>query len=55
MRDTFANWRELLDMGAFIDDHTAYGWQEAQPFMVNGDAVAYLTGNFVVAPCARRV
>ncbi|SUZ32758.1 Multiple sugar-binding protein [Roseibaca ekhonensis] len=50
VRDTFANWRELLDMGAFIDDHTAYSWQEAQPFMVNGEAAAYLMGNFVVAP-----
>ncbi len=50
VRETFANWRELLEMGAFIDDHTAYSWQEAQPFMVNGDAAAYLMGNFVVEP-----
>jgi multiple sugar transport system substrate-binding protein len=50
VRQTFANWRELLDMGAFIDDHTAYTWQEALPFMVQGDAAAYLMGNFAVAP-----
>ncbi len=50
VRETFANWRELIDMGAFIDDHTAYTWQEAQPFLVNGDAAAYLMGNFLVAP-----
>ena len=50
VRDTFANWRELLDMGAFIDNHTAYTWQEALPFMVQGDAAAYLMGNFAVAP-----
>ncbi|WP_439562522.1 ABC transporter substrate-binding protein [Roseinatronobacter sp.] len=50
VRETFANWRELIDMGAFIDDHTAYTWQEAQPFLVNGDAVSYLMGNFLVAP-----
>ncbi len=50
VRETFANWRELLDMGAFIDDHTAYTWQEAQPFLVNGEAAAYLMGNFLVAP-----
>jgi len=50
VRQTFANWRELIDMGAFIDDHTAFTWQEAQPFLVNGDAVAYLMGNFLVAP-----
>lgn len=37
-------------MGAFIDDHTAYSWQESLPFMVNGDAAAILKGNFAVAP-----
>ena len=50
VRETFANWRELIDMGAFVDDHTAYSWQEALPFMLNGDAAAYLMGNFAVAP-----
>ncbi|SEN52069.1 ABC transporter substrate-binding protein [Palleronia pelagia] len=50
VRQTFANWRELIDMGAFVDNHTAYSWQEALPFMVNGDAAAYLMGNFAVAP-----
>ena len=48
--EVFANWRTLIDMGAFIDDHTAYTWQEAQPFFVNGQAGAYLMGNFLVAP-----
>ncbi|MGY6547671.1 MAG: ABC transporter substrate-binding protein [Roseinatronobacter sp.] len=50
VRATFARWRELIDMGAFIDDHTAFTWQEAQPFLVNGEATAYLMGNFLVAP-----
>ncbi len=50
VREVFANWRELIDMGAFIDNHTAYTWQEALPFMVNGEAAAYLMGNFAVAP-----
>ncbi|ROU03716.1 ABC transporter substrate-binding protein [Histidinibacterium lentulum] len=50
VRQTFANWRELIDMGAFIDNHQSYSWQEALPFMVNGDAAAYLMGNFAVAP-----
>ncbi|MEQ8306826.1 MAG: ABC transporter substrate-binding protein [Hoeflea sp.] len=49
VRQTFANWRELIDMGAFIDDHQNYSWQEALPFMVNGEAAAYLMGNFAVA------
>ncbi|WP_422378118.1 ABC transporter substrate-binding protein [Roseibium sp.] len=50
VRQTFANWRELIDMGAFIDNHQTYSWQEALPFMVKGDATAYLMGNFAVAP-----
>ncbi len=50
VRATFANWKELIDMGAFIDDHQTYSWQEALPFMVKGDAAAYLMGNFAVAP-----
>ena len=50
VRETFANWRTLIDMGAFIDDHQTYSWQEALPFMVSGEATAYLMGNFAVAP-----
>ena len=50
VRQTFANWRQLIDMGAFIDDHQTYSWQEALPFMVNGEAASYLMGNFAVAP-----
>ncbi len=50
VRATFANWQQLIDMGAFIDDHQTYSWQEALPFMVNGDAASYLMGNFAVAP-----
>ena len=50
VRQTFANWKELIDMGAFIDDHQTYSWQEALPFMVDGEAAAYLMGNFAVAP-----
>ena len=50
VRETFANWRQLIDMGAFIDNHQSYSWQEALPFMVQGDAAAYLMGNFAVAP-----
>lgn len=50
VRETFANWRKLIDMGAFVDDHQNYSWQEALPFMVKGEATAYLMGNFAVAP-----
>ena len=50
VRDTFAHWRVLVDMGAFLENHQSYSWQEALPFIMNGDAAAYLMGNFVVAP-----
>ncbi len=50
VKQTFANWRELIDMGAYVDNHQNYSWQEALPFMVNGEAAAYLMGNFAVAP-----
>ncbi|MEM8580235.1 MAG: ABC transporter substrate-binding protein [Pseudomonadota bacterium] len=49
VRQTFDNWRQLIDMGAFIDDHQTYSWQEALPFIVDGEATAYLMGNFAVA------
>lgn len=48
VRQTFANWRELIDMGGFIEDHQTYSWQDALPLMINGEAAAYLMGNFVV-------
>ena len=50
VKQTFNNWKELIDMGAFIDNHQTYSWQEALPFMVKGEAAAYLMGNFAVAP-----
>ncbi len=50
VRKTFENWRTLIDMGAFIDDHQSYSWQEGLAFFTNGDATAYLIGNFAVAP-----
>ncbi|MCK0167988.1 ABC transporter substrate-binding protein [Jannaschia sp. S6380] len=50
VRETFANWQKLVDMGAYLDDHQNYSWQEALPPMVNGEATAYLIGNFAVAP-----
>jgi multiple sugar transport system substrate-binding protein len=48
VRETFANWRRLIDMGAFLENHQSYSWQDALPFMVRGEATAYLMGNFVV-------
>ncbi|MEO1398414.1 MAG: ABC transporter substrate-binding protein, partial [Pseudomonadota bacterium] len=50
VKESFANWRELIDMGAFVDNHQTYSWQESLPFIVSGDAAAILKGNFAVAP-----
>ncbi len=50
VKQTFTNWRELIDMGGFLENHQSYSWQEALPFMVQGDAASYLIGNFAVAP-----
>ena len=49
VRETFANWQQLIDMGAFVEDHQSYSWQEALPFMIDGEAASYLMGNFAVA------
>ena len=48
VRETFANWRRLIDMGAYIDDHQSYNWQDALTFVINGEATAYLIGNFAI-------
>ncbi|MEM1074781.1 MAG: ABC transporter substrate-binding protein [Pseudomonadota bacterium] len=50
VKQTFANWRELIDMGAFVENHQSYSWQESLPFIVSGEAAAILKGNFAVAP-----
>ena len=50
VRETFANWRELIDMGGYVDNHQTYSWQESLPFIVSGDAAGILIGNFAVAP-----
>lgn len=50
VHQTFAHWRALIDMGAFIDNSQSYDWQEALPFLAKGEAAAYLMGNFAVAP-----
>ncbi|MEM9342938.1 MAG: ABC transporter substrate-binding protein [Pseudomonadota bacterium] len=50
VRQTFANWRELIDMGAFVENHQSYSWQESLPSIVSGESAAILKGNFAVAP-----
>lgn len=47
VRDVFAKWRELVEPGYFLENHTSYSWQEAQPFLYQGKAAMYLIGNFI--------
>ncbi|WP_421723667.1 ABC transporter substrate-binding protein [Bauldia sp.] len=47
VRATFDNWRKLIDADCFLENHTSYSWQEAQPFLYNGEAAMYLIGNFI--------
>lgn len=47
VKDVFAKWRELVDPGYFIENHTSYSWQDAQPFLYQGKAAMYLIGNFI--------
>jgi multiple sugar transport system substrate-binding protein len=50
VRETFANWGRLVEMGAFVDDHQTKDWQQSLPLSVSGEAAAILKGNFAVAP-----
>ena len=47
VRSVFANWQRLLEADCFIENHTAYSWQEAIPFLIQGEASMYLIGNFI--------
>ncbi|OIQ25684.1 ABC transporter substrate-binding protein [uncultured Vibrio sp.] len=47
VKKTFANWAQLVEPGYFLENHASYSWQEAQPFLYNGEAAMYLIGNFI--------
>lgn len=49
VKKTFANWAKLVEPGYFLENHASYSWQEAQPFLYNGQAAMYLMGNFLTA------
>jgi multiple sugar transport system substrate-binding protein len=50
VKATFAKWGELVEAGAFLENHAAIDWQDALPQVVQGNAAMYLMGNFIVAP-----
>lgn len=43
----FDRWQELFDHNCFIENPSAYSWQEAVNFMANGEAAMYLIGDFI--------
>lgn len=47
VRNTFAHWKQALDAGCFIDNPSAYNWQEAADFLIQGEAAMYLMGQFL--------
>ena len=48
IRATFAKWKELVDMGAFVKNHATMSWQDAIAPFAKGDAAMYVMGNFSV-------
>lgn len=48
IRATFAKWKELVDMGAFVDNHATMSWQDAIAPFAKGEAAMYVMGNFSV-------
>jgi len=48
IRQTFANWEEMLDRCTFVSTHATMDWQAAIAPFANGDAAMYVMGNFSV-------
>ena len=46
VRATFEHWAQLVKAGFFLENHAAWDWQEAQPFLFQGKAAMMLMGNF---------
>jgi multiple sugar transport system substrate-binding protein len=46
VKETFANWKQLIDAGFFLPNNSNYSWEEAVPFLMNGKAGMILIGNF---------
>ena len=49
VRNVFTYWEELLDHDCFIENPSAYSWQEGAEFMIKEqpDAAMYLIGDFI--------
>lgn len=47
VRKAFANWKQLIDAGCFVDNITSYDFQTAQPLLYTGKAAMFLMGTFM--------
>lgn len=48
IKQTFVNWKQMLDECGFVDNHASMSWQDALAPFANGDAAMYVMGNFAV-------
>jgi len=49
VKKTFAHWKNLLDRGFFVKNHTSSSWEEGLSNFINGNAAMYVMGHFMVA------
>ncbi len=49
VKRVFEKWAELVEADFFIENHPAYSFQEALPFMNQGEAAMYLLAPFIVS------
>lgn len=48
IKQTFINWKQMIDECGFVDNHASMSWQDALAPFANGDAAMYVMGNFAV-------
>jgi multiple sugar transport system substrate-binding protein len=49
VKKVFETWAELVNADFFVENHPAYSFQEALPFMNQGNAAMYLLAPFIVS------
>lgn len=49
VKNVFEIWADLVEADFFVENHPAYSFQEALPFMNQGDAAMYLLAPFIVS------
>ena len=48
IKQTFMNWKQMIDECGFVDNHASMSWQDALAPFANGDTAMYVMGNFAV-------